>query len=175
RLLHVYLDALFDKDPKAGAAFHELQVGLYADFDYPKLLNFLEQSSNYRLDVALKVCEQRRLYPEMVFVLGRMPQPQALALLLEQIRDVPQARPLDTLSREEELWESLISHCLSRPDLVAPLLNDIGAHVDPVKVVKRIPLGMRIEGLREKIKKIISDYHLHMCFPHPLEDEGRTI
>ena len=26
RLQHVYLDALFDKDPRAGSDFHELQV-----------------------------------------------------------------------------------------------------------------------------------------------------
>ena len=29
RLLHVYLDALWDKDPKAGAAFHELQASCF--------------------------------------------------------------------------------------------------------------------------------------------------
>ena len=33
RLTHTYLDMLFDKDPRAGANFHELQVELYADFD----------------------------------------------------------------------------------------------------------------------------------------------
>lgn len=65
---------------------------LYADFEHAKLLPFLQQSSNYRLDAALRLCEQRRLYPEMVFVLGRMGNArQALALLLEQMRDVPQA------------------------------------------------------------------------------------
>ena len=33
QLQHKYLDMLFDKDPRAGANFHELQVELYADFD----------------------------------------------------------------------------------------------------------------------------------------------
>lgn len=33
QLIHKYLDMLFDKDPRAGASFHELQVELYADFD----------------------------------------------------------------------------------------------------------------------------------------------
>ena len=31
--MHRYLDALFDKDPRAGASFHEMQVALYADDD----------------------------------------------------------------------------------------------------------------------------------------------
>eukprot|EP00961_Rhodomonas_salina_P109935 1479567-Rhodomonas_salina.1 len=48
------------------------QVGLYAEFDYPKLLPFLRQSSHYRLETALQLCQDKELYPEMVFVLARM-------------------------------------------------------------------------------------------------------
>lgn len=47
-LLHKYLDLLFDKDPRAGSNFHEMQVQLYADFDQSKLLAFLRQSNYYR-------------------------------------------------------------------------------------------------------------------------------
>ena len=57
---------------------------------------------------------------------------------------------------------------------MAPLLQDIGAHVDPLEVVKRIPRGMRIEGLREKLVKIISDYHLHMSAPAPVPPQRDT-
>lgn len=63
----------------------------------------------------------------------------------------------------------MISHCLSEPKLVAPLLQDIGAHVDPLKVVKRIPKGMVIDGLREKLIKIISDYHLQLSLKEGCE------
>lgn len=41
RLTHTYLDMLFDKDPRAGANFHELQVELYADFDQVRLAGYL--------------------------------------------------------------------------------------------------------------------------------------
>ena len=41
RLMHTYLDMLFDKDPRAGANFHELQVELYADFDQVRLAGCL--------------------------------------------------------------------------------------------------------------------------------------
>lgn len=44
KLLHKYLHALFQKDPHIGKDFHELQVKLYAQFDYPLLLPFLKQS-----------------------------------------------------------------------------------------------------------------------------------
>ena len=47
-VVYNYLDVLFDKDPRAGANFHEMQVELYADFDQTKLLPFLRQSNHYR-------------------------------------------------------------------------------------------------------------------------------
>lgn len=162
-LQHEYLAALFDKDPRAAPHHHEMQVGLYAEFDYPKLLPFLRQSSHYRLETALQLCQDKELYPEMVFVLARMGDAkQALQLLVERVGDVGEALAFCQEHADEELWEHLITLCLSRPSLVAPLLQDIGAHVDPIKVVKRIPMGMKIEGLREKLSKIIADYHLQM-------------
>ncbi len=36
------------------------KVELYADFEYAKLLPFLRQSSHYRLETALKLCEDVR-------------------------------------------------------------------------------------------------------------------
>jgi hypothetical protein len=123
-----------------------------------------------RLENALELCQTRKLYPEMVFVLTRMGNArQALALLLEHVGDVAQAIDFCQAQEDEELWEVLISHCLSQPRLVAPLLQDIGAHVDPLKVVKRIPKGMVIDGLREKLIKIISDYHLQMSLKEGCE------
>ena len=57
---------------------------------------------------------------------------------------------------------------------MAPLLEDIGAHVDPLRVVKRIPKGMVIQGLREKLIKIISDYHLQMSLKAGCEQILKT-
>lgn len=89
RLLHEYLHQLFVKDPHIGKDFHELQVTLYADLDYPLLMPFLRQSNYYPLEKAYHACEARSLYPEMVFVLGRMGNnKQGLQLLIEKIGDV---------------------------------------------------------------------------------------
>jgi len=46
--------------------FHQLQISLYADFDYPKLMNFLRTAKTTKPEVALEVCRSRNLYPEMV-------------------------------------------------------------------------------------------------------------
>lgn len=47
------------------------QVGLYADFDPPRLMPFLRQSNFYPLEKALHECEKRDLIPEFVYLLGR--------------------------------------------------------------------------------------------------------
>jgi hypothetical protein len=98
--------------------------------------------------------------------------------------------------------QDLITHCLAKPPLVPPLLEHIGAYVNPLKalrpparpppasaaasarrvasrvvwchtrfattvpggfqVISRIPAGMEIPGLREKLRKIIQDYLLQL-------------
>eukprot|EP00468_Gymnochlora_sp_CCMP2014_P004179 CAMPEP_0167747640 /NCGR_PEP_ID=MMETSP0110_2-20121227/4396_1 /TAXON_ID=629695 /ORGANISM="Gymnochlora sp., Strain CCMP2014" /LENGTH=423 /DNA_ID=CAMNT_0007632569 /DNA_START=227 /DNA_END=1495 /DNA_ORIENTATION=- len=72
RLLHVFLDALFKRDPNLGAEFHNRQVELYAEFEPKSLLGFLKNSNFYLLETALKVCSSRKLYNEMVLILKRM-------------------------------------------------------------------------------------------------------
>jgi hypothetical protein len=91
RMQHEYLHMLFTKDPHIGQKFHELQVSLYAEYDYKSLLPFLRQSNYYPLAKALQTCEERQLYPEMVFLMGRMGNnKQGLLLLIEKIGDVKQ-------------------------------------------------------------------------------------
>lgn len=66
---------------------------LYAEFDYPKLLEFLRASHYISLEKAYKICEQRDLVPEMVFILGRMGNnKKALMLIIERLEDVQRVR-----------------------------------------------------------------------------------
>ena len=52
-----------------------------------------------------QICEQRSLYPEMVFILGRMGNTkQALALIIDKIGDVKEAREARERERERERW-----------------------------------------------------------------------
>ncbi|KAG1220949.1 hypothetical protein G6F35_006336 [Rhizopus arrhizus] len=50
QFLHIYLDALFDRDHHLGYEFHDMQVKLYADYDRPKLLDFLRASHYISLE-----------------------------------------------------------------------------------------------------------------------------
>jgi hypothetical protein len=95
KLLHQYLHQLFVRDAHAGNQFHELQISLYAQYDYKLLLPFLQQSNYYPLEKAYKICEERNFYPEMVYIQGRMGNSKkGLQLLIEHIGDVKLVRQI---------------------------------------------------------------------------------
>ena len=67
------------------------KVGLYAEYDKRNLLPFLKQSNSCPLEEAYKICSERDLLPEMVYVLGRMGNNrEALNLILDRMGDVDQ-------------------------------------------------------------------------------------
>lgn len=102
------MDALFDRDHQLGYEFHDLQVELYAEFDYPKLLEFLRASHYISLEKAFKVCEKKDLVPEMVFILGRMGNnKKALMLIIERLDDVQRVSCLH-VNTEEYLFICLL-------------------------------------------------------------------
>jgi hypothetical protein len=45
---------------------------------------------------------------------------------------------------------------------IGDLLENIGAYVDPNRLIKQLPSKTEIQGLRNKLVKIISDYNLQM-------------
>jgi endonuclease III-like uncharacterized protein len=45
----MYLDALFDRDPHLAFDYSDLQVGLYAEYEQEKLMEFLRASNYYNL------------------------------------------------------------------------------------------------------------------------------
>jgi len=123
----------------------------------------LRQSNHYKMETANVICTQRHFYPELVFVLSRMGNNrQALALIIEKIGDVKEAIEFVQTKNDDELWEDLIAHSMTNPTFVSGLLENIGGHVDPIKLIRRIPNGMKIPHLRDRLVKIISDYNLQM-------------
>eukprot|EP00112_Aurelia_sp_Birch-Aquarium-sp1_P017987 Seg4227.1 transcript_id=Seg4227.1/GoldUCD/mRNA.D3Y31 product="Vacuolar protein sorting-associated protein 41" protein_id=Seg4227.1/GoldUCD/D3Y31 len=163
RLLHAYLSALFQKDPQAGQDFHEMQVELLAEFDKPKLLQFLKSSNYYALEKAFKVCEDRDYIPEMVFLLGRMGNSKkALTMIIEREQDIRKAIEFTKEQKDDVLWQDLINHSIDKPLFVKELLMNIGTSVDPIMLIGRIKPGMKIPGLRDALVKILQDYNLQV-------------
>ncbi|KAJ9079816.1 Vacuolar protein sorting-associated protein 41, variant 4 [Entomophthora muscae] len=161
--LHVYLHALFTRDSHLASAYHDIQVELYAEYDYPLLLNFLKTSNDYSLEKAYRVCGLRDLVPEMVFVLGRMgDHHKALHLIIQRLEDVNQAIDYAKEHDDKELWEDLLKYSSDKPAFLKGLLESAGSHLAPAQVIRAIPLGLEIPGLKSSILQILQDYNLQM-------------
>ena len=118
-LLYIYLNALIEKHPNEGADYHELMVKLYSKYEYHKLLPFLKQSQHIPLHKALEICQERKHYPEMVFIHGRMGNTSyALDLIIKEIKDVKRAIDFVQSQHDEKLWEQLIDQSLKDPNFI---------------------------------------------------------
>ncbi|KAJ3144786.1 Vacuolar protein sorting-associated protein 41 [Geranomyces variabilis] len=163
KFLHIFLDALFHKDALEGVEFHPLQVELYAEYDYLKLMDFLRISNSYSVEKAYDVCELRDLVPEMVFLLGKMgDNRKALNLIIERLGDVRRAIEFAKEQNDEELWEDLLRYSMDKPSFIVGMLENLGSHINPVRVVERIPNGLEIVGLKDALIKIMTEYGIQL-------------
>ncbi|KAJ3808159.1 hypothetical protein F5876DRAFT_46601 [Lentinula aff. lateritia] len=168
KYLFFYLDALVGKDPNllSGSGFMDLQnlqVKLYADYARPRLIDFLRSSTDYDLEKAYKVCQERDLIPEMVFLLGRMgDNKKALGLIIERLGDVERAIDFAKSQADDELWEDLLKYAETRPAFIRGLLENVGSDINPIRLIRRIRNGLEIPGLKAALIKILQDFHLQI-------------
>jgi hypothetical protein len=202
------------------AELHKLQVQLYSEHQPEGLLPFLQSSEHYDLRRAFVVCQSTAppMHQEMVYILSRLGNTkEALALIIEELEDVPQAIEFIKDSHDSSLWSDLVDRSLKSPRFIAgyvvcylfsfikilflfslspipddiwrllfillslfyslsfllysnSLLGNIGTAVmmekdqgvDPAQLISKIPMGMRVPGLRDKLVKIISDYTMQL-------------
>ena len=157
-------------------------MGLYAEYEPSRLIEFLRASSYYSLEKAYKVCKERDYVTEMVFLLGRMGNnKEALNLIIERLGDVNRVRRGDLdLSRsisdtnlyqaidfakeqnDDDLWEDLLRYSESRPAFIRGLLENVGADIDPIRLIRRIKNGLEIPGLKEALIKILQAFNLQV-------------
>ncbi|XP_020282011.1 vacuolar protein sorting-associated protein 41 homolog isoform X2 [Pseudomyrmex gracilis] len=164
RYLYLYLDALDKKDMKdSKGKYHGLLVRLYADYSRDKLLPLLRRSDNYPIQQALDICSQRRFYPEMVYLLGRIGNTsEALALMTRELNDMESAIAFCQEHDDEELWNDLINYSLDKPKAITFLLQKIGTYVDPRLMVQKIDPTLVIIGLKKALVKMMCDYNLQV-------------
>ncbi|KAK4705598.1 vacuolar protein sorting-associated protein 41, partial [Phenoliferia sp. Uapishka_3] len=161
--LFMYLDALFDKDPHLAFDYSDLQVDLYAQYDANKLMDFLRASNYYSLERAYKICDARDLVPEMVFLLGRMgDNKRALNLIIERLGDVQRAIEFAKEQNDHDLWEDLLKYSETKPRFIRGLLENVGAEIDPIRLIRRIKNGLEIPGLKLALIKILQDFNLQI-------------
>lgn len=92
---------------------------------------------------------------------------------LQEVGSVPRAIEF-VEAHDKELWYLLIEHSLRNEVFLSGLLDHAGVYdVDLARLVAEIPKGMHIPGLRDKVVKIISDYHFQVGHKQTLGVENR--
>ena len=141
--------------------FADTAVELFANYDRPLLMEFLQTSTSYSFETASSICENRRYTPELIYLLSKMGQTKrALNLILSDLKDVSQAISFAKSQDDPDLWEDLLDYSMDKPRFIHGLLVEAGTSIDPIKLVKRIPSGLEIEGLREGLTRMIREHDL---------------
>lgn len=131
---------------------------IFATYDRPLLMDFLQSSTAYSFDEACRICEARRYTPELIYLLSKTGQTKrALNLILTDLHDVSQAIAFAKAQDDPDLWEDLLTYSMDKPAFIHALLTEAGTAIDPIKLVRRIPSGLEIEGLREGLTRLLRD------------------
>lgn len=85
-----------------------------------------------------------------------------------------------------DLWEDLLKYSETKPrtsgscwvgdmtdeapDFIRGLLENVGAEIDPIRLISRIKDGLEIPGLKLALIKILQDFNLQVCPPSTLRN-----
>ncbi|KAE8846849.1 hypothetical protein HRS9122_03756 [Pyrenophora teres f. teres] len=141
--------------------FADLMVELFAEYDRPLLMEYLRKSQSYDLSKATAECERREYIPELVHILSKTGQTKrALYLIIEKLSDVSFAINFAKEQDDPDLWNDLLEYSMDKPHFIRGLLEEVGTAIDPIKLVRRIPEGLEIEGLRDGIGRMVREYEI---------------
>jgi hypothetical protein len=155
-------DSTFTSSSTAGQSliepFGDLALTLFAEYDRPLFMQFLRAApSAYNFDHAYRLAETRRYIPEQVHLLSSTGQTSlALSLLISELNDVSAAITFCQAQNDPKLWEDLLDYSMDKPRFIVGLLKEVGGSIDPVQLVKRIPEGLEIDGLREGLVGLVT-------------------
>jgi hypothetical protein len=142
-------------------SFGDLAVSLFAEYDRPLLMEFLRQSRSYAFEKATAICEQRKYWPELVYLLSQTGETKrALNLIINTLGDVSLAINFAKEQDDKDLWNDLLDYSMDKPRFIKGLLEEVGTTLDPITLVRRIPEGLEIEGLKEGIGKMVREYEI---------------
>ena len=141
--------------------YADTAVELFAEYDRSLLMTFLKSSQSYTLRIASRICEQRSFIPELVYLLSKEGRTaRALRLIIDSLNDVSQAIAFAIEQNDNSLWDDLINYSMNKPVFIRGLLEQVGTSIDPLKLVKRIPPGLEIQGLKEALTKMLKEFEM---------------
>ena len=99
--------------------------------------------------------------PELVYLYSKTGQTKrALYLIIDRLADVSQAIAFAKEQDDTDLWEDLLDYSMDKPRFIRGLLEEVGTAINPITLVRRIPEGLEIEGLREGLSRMIKEYEI---------------
>ncbi|EED19926.1 vacuolar assembly protein, putative [Talaromyces stipitatus ATCC 10500] len=141
--------------------FADITLDLFADYDRQLLMDFLQASTAYSFGEACRICEEKHYTSELIYLLSKTGQTKrALNLILSDLNDVSQAINFAKSQDDPDLWEDLLSYSMDKPAFIHALLTEAGTSIDPIKLVRRIPSGLEIEGLRDGLTRLLRDHDI---------------
>ena len=139
----------------------DLAVSLFAEYDRPLFFTFLKSSQSYTLEKASTICDSRQYIPELVYLLAKEGRTrQALSIIIDKIADVSLAIAFAKEQDDPDLWDDLLDYSMNKPSFIRGLLEEVGTSINPITLVRRIPEGLEIEGLRQGLSRMIREYEL---------------
>lgn len=85
---------------------------------------------------------------------------RALYLIIDRLGDVSRAIAFAKELDDPDLWEDLLKYSMDKPRFIHGLLEEVGTAINPITLVRRIPEGLEIEGLREGLKHIMKEHEI---------------
>ncbi|KAM6478974.1 vacuolar membrane protein Vps41-like protein [Trichoderma sp. SZMC 28011] len=141
--------------------FADLAVRLFATYDRPLLMEFLKTSTSYGFEKAVQECEQHSYYDELVYLYSKTGQmKRALYLIIDRLNDVNKAIDFAKEQDDPDLWEDLLNYSMDKPSFIRALLEQVGTTINPITLVRRIPEGLEIQGLREGLIHMMKEHEL---------------
>ncbi|KAI1478720.1 hypothetical protein F4774DRAFT_150918 [Daldinia eschscholtzii] len=141
--------------------FADLAVRIFVAFDRELLMDFLKVSTSYKFEKAVEECEQANFIPELVYLYSKTGEmKRALYLIIDRLGDVSQAISFAKEQDDPDLWEDLLDYSMDKPRFIRALLEEVGTAIDPITLVRRIPEGLEIPGLREGLKHIMKEHEI---------------
>ena len=115
----------------------------------------------HRTTQATVECEEQDYVPELVYLYSKTGQTKrAMYLIIDRLADVSQAISFAKEQNDSDLWEDLLDYSMDKPRFIRGLLEEVGTAINPITLVRRIPEGLEIEGLRDGLSRMIKEYEI---------------
>jgi vacuolar protein sorting-associated protein 41 len=106
-------------------------------------------------------CKEHDYIDELVYLYSKTGQmKRALYLIIDRLADVSRAIGFAKEQDDPDLWEDLLNYSMDKPKFIRGLLEEVGTSIDPITLVRRIPEGLEIPGLREGLKHIMKEHEI---------------